>query len=127
MSGDNEGFQEAYRSAINQARKEGHSDPFKKVQASFAARHPYKSLFKGVPTAQEVMRLRQNMPESGVEAVSSALRNFDMYASRLGIAPFMGSTSMSEAQTRRMISNAQDPESMLDSVYDRAAQLRSAF
>ena len=127
MSGDNEGFQEAYRNAINQARKEGHSDPFKKVQSSFAARHPYKSLFVGTPTAQEVMRLRQNMPESGVEAVSSALRNFDAYASRLGIAPFMGSTSMSEAQTRRMMSNAQAPESMLDSVYDRAAQLRSAF
>lgn len=127
MSGDNEDFQEAYRNAINQARKEGHSDPFKKVQSMFAARHPYKSLFNGVPTAQEVMRLRQNMPESGVEAVSSALRNFDAYASRLGIAPFMGSTTMSEAQTRRMMSNAQAPESMLDSVYDRAAQLRSAF
>jgi hypothetical protein len=126
LSGDNAAFQEAYRGAVIEARKK-HSDPFKAVQLAFAARHPYKSLFVGTPTAQEVMKLRQNMPEAGQEAVNTAVRNFDVYSARLGIPPFMGSTGMSDAQMIRMRNNAQAPSSMLDSVYDRASQLRSAF
>jgi hypothetical protein len=126
FSGDNEAFQQAYRDAIVVARKK-HSDPFKAVQLAFAARHPYKTLINGTPTAQEVMKLRQNMPEAGQEAVDAVIRNYTMYASRLGISPFMGSTGMSDAQMIRMRNSAQAPESLLDSVYDRASQLRSAF
>lgn len=117
-------FQKAYREAIAAAREEGHIDPLKKVQQLFASRHPYKILFNGTPTVAEVARMRAVMGEKGSAAVSEGLRNYDSYAASLGIAPFQGSTSVSEAQMRRLISNGRGQEDLAD-VLSRAMNFRN--
>jgi hypothetical protein len=117
LRNDREGFQEAYRRAVKLAAEDGHPDPLKKVQENFAARHPLRILFVGTPSMMELGRMLEAMPPAGREAVNQGLANFEAYSAALGSRPFAARSDLTDAQWRRVLTNADDE---FDSPINRA-------
>ena len=86
-SGD---FQAAYAGAVAEAKRAGNPDPVDYVKRAFAGRNPLRSVFTTPPSEAEYSRLLANMPGSGREDVSQAVRLFNAYAVRIGAKPFDG-------------------------------------
>lgn len=83
-------FREAYNNAVMAAKKLGQEDPVEYVKRSFATRNPLKQVFQTVPSQYDYERLLANMPGSGNQDVSQAVRLFNQYGAMIGIKPFDG-------------------------------------
>lgn len=79
------GFQEAYRSALEEAKREGEDDPESAVKRSFAAYAPLKYVFQSEPTSTQISRIMLSLSDKGREDVSSAIQSYDRYAALIGI------------------------------------------
>jgi hypothetical protein len=79
LSNDRLGFLEAYRNAVEVARKEGEADPEGKILDSWKGRDPVKSIFARVPTELEREKLMAAMNEDGRRAVTEAEELFARY------------------------------------------------
>jgi hypothetical protein len=85
-------FREAYQDAVRVAKEEGHEDPVDYVKRAFATRNPLRSVFATAPTQSDYERLLANMPGTGREDVSQAVRLFNQYSESIGAKPFDGKT-----------------------------------
>lgn len=85
-------FREAYNNAVVVAKKLGQEDPVEYVKRSFATRNPLKQVFQTTPSQSDYERLLANMPGSGNQDVSQAVRLFNQYGAMIGIKPFDGKT-----------------------------------
>lgn len=79
LSNDRLGFLEAYRNAVEVARKEGEPDPEGKILEAWKGRDPVKSIFARVPTELEREKLMAAMNEDGRRAVTEAEELFARY------------------------------------------------
>ena len=80
LANDRVAFLEAYRNAVEAARKDGEEDPEKKVLMSWRARAPYRSVFGRNLTDTEQAKLFGAMDDSGREIVREATHLFDSYS-----------------------------------------------
>lgn len=85
-------FREAYQAAIQEAKSQGHDDPVQYVKSAFSSRNPLRSVFSTAPTQDEYQRLLSNMPGTGEQDVSQAVRYFNEYAASIGAKEFTGKT-----------------------------------
>ena len=76
---DRLGFLEAYRNAIEAARKMGEADPQKTVLASWRGRSPL-NVFAAKPTDTQMFKLYQAMDEDGRAAVQGALSAYESFS-----------------------------------------------
>lgn len=90
MANDRIAFREAYRDAVNAARKMGKDDPEDAVKTSYQSRHPLKSLFKTPPTPRELQEMFSVMGRRGSQDVNEAIRLYNAYGESLGITPYLG-------------------------------------
>ena len=79
------GFQDAYREAVEEAKREGEEDPEASVKRSFAAYHPLRYVFQAEPTQTQISRIMMSMSDKGRQDVASAISSYDRFASLLGI------------------------------------------
>jgi len=89
MTNDRVGFAEAYRAAVDVARKQGEADPEGKVLEGFKSRHPLSTVFARKPTEVEVANLYAAMNEDGQRAVKDALGLFETYAEMISPSPIV--------------------------------------
>lgn len=120
--GDMEDFNQAYREAIAQARKDGKDDPARSVKESFASRHPLRSIFRTAPSETEYRRILSALPQDGREDVRSAVNLFNTFLSRIGGTPFDGKEVKKASASR---STAQPFD--LNAIRSRAALFGSGF
>src|SRR5690625_4687479 len=89
---DPEASHQAYRRAIEEARKMGRDDPMDHVKRSYQSRHPLRNVFRSAPSATEYRRLLEAMPRIGREATQEAIASYNRYGQRLGLTPYTGSS-----------------------------------
>ena len=80
LANDRVAFLEAYRNAVEAARKDGEEDPEKKVLMSWRARAPYRSVFGRNLTDTEQAKLFGAMDDSGREIVREATHLYASYS-----------------------------------------------
>lgn len=83
-AGDRIGFLEAYRAAVEAARREAPAnakpgEAEARVLASWRGRNPLTSTFRSKPTEMQVFQLLNAMDDSGRAAVQGALSSYDQF------------------------------------------------
>lgn len=80
-------FNQAFREAVAEAKKEGKDDPVKYVRTAFMSRAPLRSVFRNPMTEQDYRKVLSAMPDEGRQAVQDAVRMFDGYTLQIGGTP----------------------------------------
>lgn len=107
-------FREAYQQAIQASKEQGHDDPIQYVKSNFSSRNPLRAVFSTTPSQTDYEKLLANMPGSGAEDVSQAVRFFNQYAASIGAKEFTGKTE------KQPTFSASLPRSPLQSFRERA-------
>lgn len=123
---DPEAFRAVYERALKVAAKDNFN-PQKKVQQTFADRHPFRMLFVGTPTVQEIALMRDSMSDKGRATMDAALDSYLRYGAQIGARPFVGSRRYSEPQLRRAMERSAPAASGLDELFRRASEARDLF
>lgn len=89
---DFEMFRDAYKQAVDAYAKlhPDEEDPGARVKESFRARHPLNRVFRVQPTEAEYRRILENLNDTGSEAVSSGVNQFNKFLQKLGAKPNVG-------------------------------------
>lgn len=83
-------FNDARQKAIAAARDEKKPDPIDFVKRAYESQHPLRSIFKTQLSEADVRRLLAALPDDGRQDVMQAVRLFNRYGERLGIADYWG-------------------------------------
>ncbi len=83
-------FREVYRFAVKAAIDAGKEDPVQYVREAFSSRHPLRRIFRTSPSETEYRRILAGLDDTGRDAVSSAVNNYNRFAERLRLKPFNG-------------------------------------
>lgn len=95
------GFEDAYREAVDEARKEGEDNPEEVVKRSFASYHPLKYVFEAEPTPSQISHIMFALSDKGREDVTSAINAYSRFASLLGIkSPSSAGTQISRSKSK---------------------------
>ena len=86
LGNDRLAFMDAYRRAVDEARKDDPTRAEAKVLESWKSRNPL-DVFRFKPDETQLARMFGAMSENGREAVQSALRLFDQYTSLIAVTP----------------------------------------
>lgn len=106
LSNDRLGFLDAYRNAVDAARKAGEAEPEGKILEAWKARGPIKSVTAHVPSETEMTKLNAALGEDGRRVVREAEGLFARYTESIAPSPFeVMMQRQARAQTRAM-----DPE-----------------
>ena len=98
---DRLGFLEAYRNAIEAARKMGEADPQKTVLASWRGRSPL-NVFAAKPTDTQMFKLYQAMDEDGRAAVQGALSAYESFSRMIAPPKRTSGFGLDSLSARRM-------------------------
>ena len=88
LSNDRLGFLEAYRNAVDAARKAGEAEPEAKILEAWKARGPIKSVTAHVPSETEMGKLNAALGEDGRRVVREAEGLFARYTESIAPSPF---------------------------------------
>jgi hypothetical protein len=89
MSNDRVGFAEAYRSAVDVARRNGEGDPENAVLTNFKSRHPLTSVYRTKPTEDQMVKLYSAMNDDGRRAVRESLTLFENFTDLIAPNPMI--------------------------------------
>ena len=94
-AGDRIGFLEAYRAAVEAARKEAPAnakpgEAEARVLASWKGRNPLTSTFRSKPTEMQVFQLLNAMDDSGRAAVQGALASYEQFTEMIAPVKLKG-------------------------------------
>lgn len=92
-------FNDAWGEAVKEAKAEGREDPVDYIKRAFAARHPLRAVFKTPPSTEEYQDLLNNLPDSGRQDVSEAVKLFNHYGQKLGLKSYDGKSEQPTAST----------------------------
>jgi hypothetical protein len=90
MANDQGDFLRAYSKAIAAARNEGKPDPADYVKRSYESRNPLRTVFTTPPSSAEYGQILMRLPDSGRQAVQSAMLLLAKYGSQIGAKDYFG-------------------------------------
>jgi hypothetical protein len=101
LSNDRVGFAEAYRNAVDVARRQGEPDPEAKVLEDFKSRHPLSSVFRTKPSEVEMGKLMSTLDDTGKQAVQQALALFESFTELIEPNPIIQRIKQQQAAQMR--------------------------